>query len=368
MRILAIETSCDETSAAIVEKTGEKGMHVFSNSVASSLALHGQTGGIIPEIAAREQVKCMLPVLKDALGDLLEKDIDAIAVTYGPGLIGSLLVGVETAKTLAFLWNKPCIPVNHLYGHIYANWLSEKAPAPEDFPAMALIVSGNHTDLVYMEDERSLKWLGGTRDDAAGECFDKSGRLLGIPYPAGATIEKFAQQGTPKKFIFPRARLDTPYDFSFSGLKTAVRNEVERLSKQTGDAGGRAPDDAQPMTMQRASAGKEPAAGPVFLSDQIKYDLCFAVQDAIFDMIIATTTRAIQDHSVKSLIIGGGVSANQTLANKFKQKTDELGIALFVPERKYSTDNAAMIGAAALVHPNQQDWRTIAANPELYFD
>ncbi len=338
MRILAIETSCDETSAAIIER-GENGrMHCVTNVIATSLALHSQTGGIIPEVAAREQAKFMVPVIKEALQDTPIDSIDAIGVTYGPGLIGSLLVGVEAAKTLAWVWNKPIIPVNHLYGHIYANWLSEIAPQESDFPALALIVSGGHTDLVFMENETSLRWIGGTRDDAAGEAFDKSGRLLGLSYPAGPTIEKYAKSGHKGVFTFPRARLDTPYDFSFSGLKTAVRNEVQKLQSQG--------DLTEPMT----------------------YDLCYALQEAIFDMLIQTTFMAAEDLNVKTILLGGGVTANQTLTERFRAVATEHNLAFFSPERKFSTDNAAMIGAAAIMHNTPLPWEELRANPELYFD
>jgi N6-L-threonylcarbamoyladenine synthase len=191
---------------------------------------------VIPEVAAREQLRYMIPVLKDALekanlsfSKTIPPDIDAIAVTYGPGLIGSLLVGVETAKTLSYVWNKPLIPVNHLYGHIYANWIGDETP---QFPALALVVSGGHTDLVVMKDHENLEWIGGSRDDAAGEAFDKIGRLLGLPYPAGPAIEKAAQKGTPKRFSFPRPMMHSDdFDFSFSGLKTAVLYEVRTLGK-----------------------------------------------------------------------------------------------------------------------------------------
>ncbi|HYK09066.1 MAG TPA: hypothetical protein VEW42_06245, partial [Candidatus Eisenbacteria bacterium] len=259
MRILAIETSCDETGAAVVESNGNE-VKILSNVVATSLAIHSKTGGIIPEAAAREQVKYIIPVINEALekagitfgstskpkphpNPLLPGEgdqgknlmVDAIAVTYGPGLIGSLLVGVETAKALSFLWDKPLIPINHLFGHIYANWLTQPHPNPllkgegdqggeiPRFPLVALIVSGGHTDLVLMKSHTDITWLGGTRDDAAGECFDKSGRLLGLPYPAGPEIEQKAKLGNPKAYHFPRPLLhEKNYDFSFSGLKTAI--------------------------------------------------------------------------------------------------------------------------------------------------
>lgn len=340
MKILAIETSCDETAAAIIE-SGES-VRVISQSIASSMTLHGKTGGIIPEIAAREQSKFIIPVIKEALEKAkLSFDkknapaIDAIAVTYGPGLIGSLLVGVETAKTLSYIWNKPLIPVNHLFGHIYANFIDNNAI---QFPLIALIVSGGHTDLLLMKSHQDITWLGGTRDDAAGECFDKVGRLLNLPYPAGPLIEQKAKLGNPKAYHFPRPLIhDNAFDFSFSGLKTAVLREVQK----TGD-----------------------------LTEQITNDLCRGVQDAIVDVLIKKTLQAAETLNAKSILLSGGVAANQTLKETFEKKLEDeqSGIILHVPQKSFCTDNAAMIGAAALFQGKQTDWKDVAANPELYFD
>src|SRR3990167_9848444 len=257
MRILGIETSCDETGAAVIEtESKNKKVKLISNVLASSLSLHSKTGGIIPETAAREQIKYIIPVIKQALIEagcferkivnqkssiINPASIDAIAVTIGPGLIGSLLVGVETAKTLSYIYKIPIIPVNHLFGHIYANFISEihnsefiihNSAADVQFPAIALIVSGGHTDLVLIKNHGSIKWLGGTRDDAAGEAFDKIGRLLNLPYPGGPSIEKAAKNGNPKAFRFPRPMIDSDdFDFSFSGLKTAVFREVKAMKQ-----------------------------------------------------------------------------------------------------------------------------------------
>ena len=280
MIILGIETSCDETAAAVVQKQGDR-VTILSNVVASSASLQAKYGGVIPEQAAREQIKSIIPVIEEALNQAFPKErlprrsaprndgseIDAIAVTYGPGLIGSLLVGVETAKTLATVWKKPLVPVNHLLGHFYANWvnkllavshspLASQKPARNAthsvaggrtakseqpaFPAIGLLVSGGHTDLVLFPKERSsasftshrkYKYLGGTRDDAAGECFDKCARLLGLPYPGGPSIAKLAEKGNPKAFNLPRPMIDSKdFDFSFSGLKTAVANILQSSS------------------------------------------------------------------------------------------------------------------------------------------
>ncbi len=337
MRILAIETSCDETSAAVVEKNkSEKNVRVISNIISSSVKLHSQTGGIIPEIAAREQNKYIIPVIIAALGGNKDemKKIDAIAVTYGPGLIGSLLIGVETAKTLSFIYNLPLIPVNHLFGHIYANWIDTNDKKDILFPAISLIVSGGHTDLVLINEHNKIKWLGGTRDDAAGEAFDKSGRLLDIAYPAGPTIEKLAINGDPKKFPLPSPMIDSSdLDFSFSGLKAAVVRQVEKLGT---------------------------------ISEKDKEDLSSSLQNAVFNVLLKKTKKAIEDYNAKSFLLGGGVAANSTLRERL---TKELtGINIYIPEKEYCTDNAAMIGANAFFVDKKTTWENLDANPELYFD
>src|SRR6266403_2062213 len=279
MVILGIETSCDETSAAILEKHDNQ-LLLKSNIVSSSLAIHQKTGGIIPENAAREQIKYIIPVISQALSDahMQISDITAIAVTYGPGLIGSLLVGVETAKTLSYATGKPIIPVNHMLGHIYANWIDH---ADITFPALALIVSGGHTDLVLFENHGTYKILGGTRDDAAGEAFDKIARLLGLSYPGGPIIEEKAKKGNPKRFTFPRPLVGSgDYDFSFSGLKTAVLREVQSLGT---------------------------------LDEQTICDISRATQDAIISVLVKKTLKAAKEYDVSSILLSGGVAANQTL-------------------------------------------------------
>lgn len=334
MRILGIETSCDETGAAIVEK----GTRLISNSLASSIKLHTETGGIIPETAAREQIKNIIPVVSQVIkqANIDTSKLDAIAVTIGPGLIGSLLVGVETAKTLAYIWNKPIIPVNHLIGHIYANFIELNARI--EFPALALIVSGGHTDLVLMKNHKRLRWLGGTRDDAAGEAFDKIARLLDISYPGGPAIEKTSQRGDANRFHFPRPMINSnDFDFSFSGLKTAVLREVKTMEQLNNE------------TIANIAAG---------------------VQQAIIDVLVAKTLKAAKFYKVKSILLGGGVSANQKLRDELKWKMEDgkWKIKLFVPSKSLSTDNAAMIASAAFFNYKPVPWRRITANPELYFD
>ena len=338
MKILGIETSCDETSASIVENTTSyETVKILSNVVTSSLALHSKTGGIVPEVAAREQVKYIIPVIDKALH--LVESINAIAVTVGPGLIGSLLVGVETAKTLAYVWKKPIIPVNHLIGHIYANFIGEISnDSIPNFPSLALIVSGGHTDLVLMKNHGKIKWLGGTRDDAGGEAFDKIGRLLGLPYPGGPSIEKAAKNGNPKAFNFPRPMIDSDdFDFSFSGLKTAVLREFKAMKQ---------------------------------LNNETIADLAASVQEAIVDVLVSKTLNAAQKYKVKSILLSGGVAANQALRNRFKLEIGnwKLEIPFFVPEKWLCTDNAAMIATAAFFNYKPTHWSKITANPELYFN
>ncbi|OGY25011.1 MAG: tRNA (adenosine(37)-N6)-threonylcarbamoyltransferase complex transferase subunit TsaD [Candidatus Woykebacteria bacterium RBG_13_40_7b] len=342
MVILGIETSCDETSSALVKD----GVEIISNYVSSSVEIHKKYGGIIPEKAAREQLKAIIPVLKEALGTstlALEKKgnqlltpsaqlpkIDAIAVTDGPGLIGSLLVGVETAKTLSFVLEKPLVPVNHLIAHFYANFLETKSPPK--FPFVALIVSGAHTDLLIVKGHGKFSWLGGTRDDAAGEAFDKTGRLLGLGYPGGPAIQKEALGGNPKSFNLPRPLINSPdYDFSFSGLKTAVLREVT--------------------------------------SDQFREarrkDLAAATQQAIVDTLVFKTLKAAKEYGVKEIIVGGGVAANQRLREEFKKKSST---PVHFPQLELSIDNAAMVASAAYFNYKPIPWRTLNANPSLYFD
>jgi N6-L-threonylcarbamoyladenine synthase len=345
MTILGIETSCDETSVAVVGTQGKR-VVVKSNVVASSLVMHAKTGGIIPEAAARAQLKFMPPVLAEALERAFgfkEKDIsvvappiDAIAVTYGPGLIGSLLVGVECARTLSFVWKKPVIPVNHMMGHIYANFL-ENIAAPE-FPLLALVVSGGHTDLIYMKEHGDYRVLGGTRDDACGEAFDKIGRLLGLPYPAGPVIEERARLGDEKRFRFPRPLIgERDYDFSFSGLKTAVLREVKTIGDK--------------------------------LDGQTVNDIAAGTQAAIVDVLVKKTLRAAKEFGVRSILLSGGVAANQNLRESFKSEIEKqkVGAALFVPTKNLCTDNAAMVAAAGYFNYSPIEWEELSVNPELYY-
>lgn len=335
MKILGIETSCDETAAAVIEN----GTKILSNVVASSAEMHAETGGIIPERAARQQIKSITPVIESALkkAKIKNDEIDAIAVTTGPGLIGSLLVGIETAKTFSFLWQKPIVPVNHLAAHIYANWLfNENSPK---FPTLALVVSGGHTDIVLMKNHGKLTWIGGTRDDAAGEAFDKTARLLGLPYPGGPAIsveaEKYIRKNPKTKLIFfPRPIINEEnYDWSFSGLKTAVLREVKDKK----------------------------------LNKEEKQKIAAEVQEAIVDVLVRKTLRAVQEYKPKSLLLAGGVAANIRLKEKFKSAINlqSLNINFFVPPPKLCIDNAAYIASFAHFNYSPIPWQEINANSQL---
>ena len=341
MTILGIETSCDETSAGVITANkNDANVTVLSNIVATSLSLHTKTGGIIPEVAAREQIKYIIPVIERSLikANVKLSDIDSIAVTIGPGLIGSLLVGVETAKTLAFILQKPITAVNHLFGHIYANFIiSENEEKKKiEFPALALIVSGGHTDLVLIKTHGKIEWLGGTRDDAAGEALDKIGRLLDLPYPAGPVIEKLSVKGDSKKYNFPRPLISSnDLDFSFSGLKTAVLRQVNSMPK---------------------------------LNEQDIANICASTQKAIIDTLLAKTIKAAKEYKTKSILLGGGVAANQMLKNNLILVASSISnVKVFVPQKSLCTDNAAMIAAAGFFNYQNLTWKNIEANPELYF-
>lgn len=316
-RILAIETSCDETGVAVVVG----GRRIEANVVASQVALHAETGGIVPEVAARQQLRWIVPTLEAALDESNAgwPDIDAVAVTYGPGLIGSLLVGVNVAKAISISHDLPLIGVNHIEGHIYANWLTEDGngetlrPEPE-FPLLCLVVSGGHTQLVLMHEHGRYTLLGQTVDDAAGEAFDKVGRLLGLPYPGGPAISAAAVGATPAT-RFPRARTSGLYDFSFSGLKTAVLREVEGYRKR---------------------------------GDPIPVDgIAAAFEEAVVDALATKTVAAARDHGVATVALGGGVAANRSLRSTLAERLDAEGLTLRVPRPAWCTDNGAMIGAAA---------------------
>ncbi|MGH9233719.1 MAG: tRNA (adenosine(37)-N6)-threonylcarbamoyltransferase complex transferase subunit TsaD [Acidimicrobiales bacterium] len=318
-RILGIETSCDETAAAVVDHATQ----VRSSVVASQIDQHARYGGVVPEIASRAHVEMLTPVIAQALVEagVADDEIDAVAATTGPGLVGSLLVGVSAAKALALVWDVPFVAVNHLEGHLYAAFLEE----PDlELPLVVLLVSGGHTMLVHMEDHGRYHLLGSTIDDAAGEAFDKVARFLGLGYPGGPVIDRLAAQGDPSAVALPRAMLDRSgddrHDFSFSGLKTAVVNHVRRH-----------PD----------VAAADVAAG---------------FQEAVVDVLVTKARRAASEVGAKGLCLGGGVAANSSLRDRVAKACDEDGIRAFVPSRAMCTDNAAMIAAAGW-------WRLRADGP-----
>ncbi len=348
--ILGIETSCDETAASLLEvrkRKGQPSFRVLSKVIASQIPIHSKYGGIIPELAAREHIKKIIPVIKKSL-NLNPSFIDLIAVTTGPGLITSLFVGVETAKALAYAWQKPLIPINHLQGHIAVNFINNQP----QFPALGLIVSGGHTELILIKKYNQYKKIGQTRDDAAGECFDKVSKLLGLGYPGGPAIAKRAdQQSTINSeqlmINLPRPMINSrDYDFSFSGLKTAVLYLVQKI----------------PKSKRRK---------------EIISQICTETQQAIIDVLIKKTLQAAQEFKVKSIILGGGVISNEQLRIQFSKKIKELKIPakLLIPAREFCPDNATMIASAAYFKyinlTNKQkdglknNWKKIKANPNL---
>ncbi|MBA3678694.1 tRNA (adenosine(37)-N6)-threonylcarbamoyltransferase complex transferase subunit TsaD [Candidatus Saccharibacteria bacterium] len=322
MKILAIESSCDETAAAVIKN----GSAILSNVINSQVEIHAQYGGVVPEVAARSHIEVMIPVIEQALNDAScsWSDIDAIAVTKGPGLIGSLLIGVLTAKTLAATKNKPLIGVNHIYAHGFAAFLTDNSP---QFPFLALTVSGGHTTLSLYQENLSREVLGETLDDAAGEAFDKVAKLLGLPYPGGPAIGKVAESGDANAYKFPVAKLGKDsLDFSFSGLKTAVLRQVQEIT-------GFNPGALDAQNSQKT----------YHLDEQIVADIAASFQKAVVIALVTNTQKAWLRHNPKSLVVGGGVACNTELRSQMHRVLPE---AIFVPP-VLCTDNAAMIGALA---------------------
>lgn len=327
--ILGIETSCDETAVAIVKN----GTNILSNVVASQIESHKRFGGVVPEIASRHHVEQMTVVLEEAFNqaEVDWEEIDAIAVTEGPGLVGALLVGVNAAKALAFAKRKPLVGVQHIAGHIYANRFQQEF----EFPLLALIVSGGHTELILMKEHGSFELIGETLDDAAGEAYDKVARMLDLPYPGGPEIDRLAEQGE-ETIDFPRAWLgEESYDFSFSGLKSAVINKIHNAG-------------------QRGEVLK-------------KEDIAASFQASVVEVLTAKTLRAAKEYNVKQVIVAGGVAANKGLRNELQKQFNEAQIPLLIPPLALCTDNAAMIAAAGTI-AYQQGKRAgldLNANPSL---
>ncbi len=309
MKILSIESSCDETAAAVVEN----GRKVLSSVIASQVEEHKLYGGVVPEIASRRHAEAIVPVVNQALADAdcTMEDIEAIAVTHAPGLIGALLVGVNFAKGLSLATKKPLVPTHHLRSHIASNYISNLELKP---PFLCLVVSGGHSHIVLVEDYTKMKIIGKTRDDAAGECFDKAARTMGMSYPGGIALDKIAEEGNPQAFKFPRPVVNNaPYDFSFSGLKTSVINLIHNMEQR----------------------GEEVP----------KADICASFRFAVVDLLVSNFLKAAEDYNIKTLAVAGGVSANTLLRSRLTEECKALGYKFYLPEKSLCTDNAAMVGS-----------------------
>ena len=327
MRILGIETSCDETGVAIYDE--EKGL--IANQLHTQIALHADYGGVVPELASRDHIRKLAPLLQAALEEahLTAKDIDGIAYTSGPGLVGALLVGSTVARSLAYAWNIPAIGVHHMEGHLLAPMLEENPP---HFPFVALLVSGGHTQLVRVDGVGCYELLGESIDDAAGEAFDKTAKLLGLDYPGGAALARLALKGTPNRFAFPRPMTDRPgLDFSFSGLKTFAANTLHQVVQEEGE-----------------------------LTEQSKADIAYAFQEAVVDTLAIKCKRALKQTGLKRLVIAGGVSANKQLRQTLAELMQQLGGEVFYPQPQFCTDNGAMIAYAGFLRLKQGQQQDLA--------
>ena len=327
MRILGIETSCDETGVAIYDE--EKGL--IANQLHTQIALHADYGGVVPELASRDHIRKLAPLLQAALqeANLTAKDIDGVAYTCGPGLVGALLVGSTVARSLAYAWNVPAIGIHHMEGHLLAPMLEENPP---HFPFMALLVSGGHTQLVRVDGVGRYELLGESIDDAAGEAFDKTAKLLGLDYPGGAALARLALNGTPNRFVFPRPMTDRPgLDFSFSGLKTFAANTLHQVMQEEGE-----------------------------LAEQSKADIAYAFQEAVVDTLAIKCKRALKQTGLTRLVIAGGVSANKQLRQTLAELMQQFGGEVFYPQPQFCTDNGAMIAYAGFLRLKQGQQQDLA--------
>jgi len=317
MKVLAIESSCDETAIALLEGKGNS-LKLGKNVVYSQIDIHKKYGGVVPELAARKHVDTIIPLIDDTLAKNKLKGIDYVAVTSGPGLVTSLILGMATAKTLAFINNLPLVAVNHMEGHVYSNWLSNTGLAKNSnkyFPALILVVSGGHTELVLMKGHGEYTLIGQTLDDAVGEAYDKVAKLLDLGYPGGPIVSKLAEKGDGSLHIFPRPMIDKAnYNFSFSGLKTAVLYTLEKKKQ---------------------------------LSKKDISDICASFQEAVIEVLVKKTIKAALKYNVKSIMIAGGVSANIELKKTLSRESKKINLSFFYPKLEYTGDNAAMIAVAA---------------------
>lgn len=331
MIVLAIETSCDETACAVVKD----GRYILSNIISSQAAIFEKYGGVVPEIASRKHMEYMIPVVEQALlaAGIEMNEIDAVAVTKGPGLVGALLAGISLAKGIAIASEKPLIGINHLEGHIAANYLNNQDLKP---PFLCLLVSGGHSHILKVNDYTDIEVLGRTRDDASGEAFDKIARAIGLGYPGGPKVDKAAKSGDPLKYVFPRTKFkDNPYDFSFSGMKTAVLNTINNIKQK----------------------GEEPDVE----------NLCASFQYTIARVLTEHTIQAAKDTNMKTIVVAGGVAANTGLREELTQEAIAMGYSVYFPPLILCTDNAAMIGSAAYYHliKGEKDDYSLNAVPSL---
>jgi N6-L-threonylcarbamoyladenine synthase len=327
--ILGIDTSCDDTSASVVVD----GRRILSNVVSSQTEIHRFYGGVVPELASRRHIEMIIPVVQEALSraSVELKDLSAIAVCYGPGLVGSLLVGCCFAKSVSYVEGVPLIGVNHLEGHIFSAFLLEEAP---QFPFLCLVVSGGHTSLIRVDGVRQYREVGRTRDDAAGEAYDKVAKLLGLGYPGGPIIDRLSEEGDPETVTLPRGLMHEGFDFSFSGLKTAVRNLIEKIPK--------------PIS-----------------SDTLR-NLCASFQEAVIDVLARKTFKALESEGLQRLVLAGGVAANRALRERMALEADRKGITLYLPPPQLCTDNGAMIASAGYFHYLQKNFAGIDLTAKAY--
>ncbi|MBE0426490.1 MAG: tRNA (adenosine(37)-N6)-threonylcarbamoyltransferase complex transferase subunit TsaD [Nitrospirae bacterium] len=360
MLVLGIDTSCDDTSASVVEN----GIKTLSNIISSQIEIHKKYGGIVPELASRRHIEMIWPVVDEALtnaGIKLE-DLSGIAVCHGPGLIGSLLVGCSFAKAICYCRGIPLVAVNHLEGHIFSSFLEDPGPS---FPFLALIVSGGHTCLYMIAGFGKYRELGRTRDDAAGEAYDKVSKLLGLGYPGGPVIDKLAQKGNPKAIDFPRAYLPESLDFSFSGIKTAVLNFLK--SKKESRVKGQ--QSTKQSLVSSHSSLVEPCDQCPVTGDKSYFslsDIAASFQAAIVDVLVRKTEWAIKKEHIKRVVLSGGVAANSELRKMMKEMAEERGVEIFIPAISLCTDNAAMIAAAGYQHLVSGNIAGLDLNPRAY--